>query len=46
MLKNTVSVILADRLGYDRDASLAALKAALRRRPGHLPRLHPDVETP
>lgn len=36
MFGKTVEAILADRLGYDREASMAALKAALRRRPGHL----------
>ena len=36
MFGKTVEAILAARLGYDRDGNLAALKAALRRRPGHL----------
>jgi hypothetical protein len=36
MFGKTVEAILADRLGYDRDGSLTALKTALRRRPGHL----------
>ncbi|MDC9822971.1 hypothetical protein PRN20_04445 [Devosia sp. ZB163] len=36
MFGKTVEAILVDRQGYDREASLAALKTALRRRPGHL----------